>query len=69
MKLLTRREIIALWQKQPDVMLDSLCCPNCRDILFEDEDSYFCDNIHCEFGHVLKSEVDVMKPLYTRYKT
>ena len=47
MKLLTRRQIIDIWKEQPDNMLDSYCCPNCRDLLDEDENTYFCSNVYC----------------------
>ena len=33
MKLLTRRQIIEEWKKQPDEMLDTLCCPQYRNLL------------------------------------
>jgi len=34
MALLTRREILETWKKQSDEILDSYCCPSCRDILY-----------------------------------
>jgi hypothetical protein len=57
MKLLTRRQIIEEWQKQSDEMLDSFCCPKCRDILYEYADRYFCENEYCVQEFILKSEV------------
>jgi hypothetical protein len=33
MTLLTRREVIEIWNRHPDY-LDWYTCPNCRDILF-----------------------------------
>jgi hypothetical protein len=46
-KLLTRKEIIDLWMKQPEELLNILSCPNCRDLLFKTIDKenlyeYFC---------------------------
>lgn len=64
MKLLTRRQIIQIWGKQSDEILDSFCCPNCRDVLEERiyvEDNttcLVCSNITCSFSRVLKSEVE-----------
>lgn len=48
--LMTRREIISLWSKSKEY-LDSLCCPNCRDILYEDENGEWeCRNFLCRYG-------------------
>ena len=59
MKLLTRRQIIEEWIKQPDNHLDnSYCCPKCRDILYEYGDRYFCENEDCSQDFILKSEID-----------
>ena len=58
MKLLTRRQIIEIWNKQPDEMLDSKCCPKCRSLLHEYGDRYFCENDNCNQGYILKDEVD-----------
>jgi hypothetical protein len=57
MKLLTRRQIMEEWNKQSDEMLDSFCCPNCRDILHELDDRYFCKNKHCHQLGILKSKI------------
>jgi len=58
MKLLTRRQIIEEWAKQPDEMLDTLCCPQCRNLLHEYGDRYFCKNRDCSQGYILKTEVE-----------
>lgn len=58
MRLLTRRQIIEEWNKQTDEMLDSKCCPVCRDLLHEYGDRYFCENRECSQSYILKSEVD-----------
>jgi hypothetical protein len=50
LKVLTRREIVDLWEKQPGCILDSYCCPGCRDILSEIDGVYKCDNILCLVG-------------------
>ena len=47
-KLLTRREIIDIWQAQRDEFLDLLCCPFCRDILYKDDKGYYCPNQMCK---------------------
>ena len=57
MKILTRRQIIEEWSKQSDEFLDSVCCPKCRNIMFEYSDRYFCDNEDCSQDYVLKSEI------------
>ena len=57
LKLLTRREIIQIWKSQTDEMLDSYCCPKCRNILLDYGDRYFCENKDCSQGYILKSEV------------
>ena len=47
----TRREVIEMWGKQPDSLLDSPVCPNCRDILYKtDNDTWFCGNRSCTFS-------------------
>ena len=56
-RLLTRRQIINEWQRQPEDKLDSVCCPVCRDLLHEQADRYFCLNENCSQGFILKSEV------------
>ena len=49
--LLTRREVIELWRKQSETMLDTYCCPVCRDLMAEIEKSYVCKNMSCgNFG-------------------
>jgi hypothetical protein len=46
-KILTRRQVIELWQKN-ERYLDSYCCSNCRDILIKlDAKKYKCDNSQC----------------------
>lgn len=57
MKLLTRRQIIEEWNKQSDELLDSFCCPNCRDILYEYADRYICENEDCSQGFILKKDI------------
>lgn len=47
-KLLTRKEIIDIWSKQPKEYLESYCCPNCRDLL---NDEYICKN--CELQIII----------------
>lgn len=54
MTLLTRQEIINEWLKQPKVMLESKCCPECRSILDEYEKRYFCPNGYCTVTDILK---------------
>ena len=55
-KLLTRKEIIEIWNDQSEDFLNSYCCPNCRDILYNhpyqlmlevSEEHYFCHNRDC----------------------
>lgn len=58
MKLLTRKEIIDEWNKQSEEMLNSKCCPVCRNILHEYGDRYFCENRECLQSYILKSEVE-----------
>lgn len=58
MRLLTRREIIKIWSKQPKHMLDSKCCPICRDILEENSDGYCCLNDECPQDNISKGEID-----------
>jgi hypothetical protein len=50
-RVLTRREVIEEWNKSSEY-LDSFCCPNCRDILFKDNDTgeLECRNILCKYG-------------------
>jgi hypothetical protein len=64
--LLTRREVIKLWQKQKDKFLDTYCCPNCRDLLFDyrhpaspgkivDGGFLYCHNARCfEYNRAVK---------------
>ena len=52
MKLLTRKEIIELWQKQGENYLNQLCCPNCRDILIKEYGKYSCENMLCGINEV-----------------
>lgn len=58
MKLLTRKQIIDEWLKQPEEILHSVCCPLCRNILDEYPDRYLCLNEDCMQGYILKSEID-----------
>ena len=53
-RLLTRFEIIELWNNQDEIMLNTYCCPNCRDLLFDHEflgiakyGDYYCHNKDC----------------------
>ena len=43
-RLLTRKDIIELWLKQPTEALDTFCCPNCRDLLRATEEGHYCSN-------------------------
>lgn len=55
MKLLKRKEIIEIWKSQSKEFLNSYCCPNCRDLLYnkpaqiDTEDLYYlyCHNLCC----------------------
>jgi len=48
MKLLTRKEIIEIWRRQPNHIKAQYCCPSCRDILTKLKDGKFvCDNQSC----------------------
>ena len=49
--VLTRREVIEMWEKQPASILDSPACPDCHNILFKGEknDTWFCGNRNCAF--------------------
>jgi hypothetical protein len=47
MKALTRKEIIEIWKEQPDDLLNSFCCPNCRDLLFNYSGTLMCRNSDC----------------------
>ena len=48
MKLLTRREIIEIWRRQPNHMKAQYCCPSCRDILTKMTNGKFmCNNEFC----------------------
>ena len=40
-KLFTRRQVIKIWNKQSDEMLDTLTCPKCRDLLRFEGGYYF----------------------------
>ncbi len=49
-KLLTRQNIIDMWSTQPEELKNHYCCPNCRDLLYlndEENDFYFCYNHQC----------------------
>jgi hypothetical protein len=55
MGLLTRKQIIEEWKKQTPDLLNSFCCPDCRDILIRENDeniphgaSLRCFNDMCE---------------------
>jgi len=43
-KLLTRKEVITIWKKQPEEMLNLYVCPNCRDLLESQKmkNMYYC---------------------------
>ena len=58
MKLLTRRQIIKEWLEQEDESLDTLCCPYCRDLLYETKKYWVCKNEDCNFESALKAEVN-----------
>jgi len=57
MKLLTRRELIEIWQQRSSEKLDMYCCPYCRDILYEEEYRFVCTNPKCKCVHVLKRHI------------
>lgn len=44
---MTRREIIKTWNEQSDSMLDSQCCPYCKDILTNSGAYLMCENVKC----------------------
>jgi hypothetical protein len=48
-KLLTRNEVIDLWQHQKNDYKNQYVCPSCRDILSktDTENVYFCNNPFC----------------------
>ena len=57
--LLKRKEIIEIWKEQNEEFLNMYCCPDCRDIMGQDENSYFCANKMClNDRDYKKSEVD-----------
>ena len=47
MKLLTRKQVIEVWNKQGEDHLNSFVCPDCRDILVNHENVLFCENPEC----------------------
>jgi len=50
MDVLTRREVIEIWSRQNDELLDSPVCPNCHDLLVKKSDgAWFCENGNCLF--------------------
>lgn len=54
MKAKTRREIIEIWSNQEAKLLDSFCCPYCRDILSRNkEGNLYCDNMQCQSDDVV----------------
>jgi hypothetical protein len=55
-KLLTRRQVVELWQKNKKYM-NYYVCPNCRDLLQKEYDGYKCTNEECGIkGSVWKPE-------------
>jgi len=51
--LQTRRQIIKLWSNQEDELLDTLSCPNCRDLLFTNEYGELkCLNTGCSLYNI-----------------
>jgi len=52
-RLLNRRQIIELWQKNyfKDVYFDRPCCPDCRDIMSKEilftQEGFVCANYKC----------------------
>ena len=56
-RLLKRRQVIKLWNRQGDKHLNSLCCPYCRDLLEENDEHYECNNMFCDFDTVRKEDV------------
>lgn len=54
-KLLTRQEVMDMWNKSLKEYKDSYCCPSCRDILTIDEEGRF----HCENDLCLLSDAQM----------
>lgn len=49
--LLTRKQIIEIWNEQTEEILNSLCCPECRGILSEGDDKLlYCTNSNCSMS-------------------
>jgi hypothetical protein len=49
MKLLTRKEIIEIWSRQSNEMLNAFYCPECRDLLTTDKNGeLYCLNTMCK---------------------
>jgi hypothetical protein len=66
--LLKRREIIMIWSKQPEEMLDSYCCPSCRDILHEKDGLYTCRNEFCNFSPYKKEPFPEISVIFEKKK-
>ena len=47
MKLLTRQQVIDIWNEQSEELRNKVVCPNCRDILTKDTEYYVCTNSQC----------------------
>jgi hypothetical protein len=48
MKLLTRQQIIDIWNNQPKKFKEKYCCPNCRNVLHITTDNMlYCNNSFC----------------------
>lgn len=47
-RLKTRKEIIQIWSKQSNEMLNTFCCPNCRTLMIKNNQGHWiCDNSYC----------------------
>ena len=60
MKLLTRKELMKIWSKQSDTHLNAYTCPNCRDLLVQNGDSYVCINGDCGLHGVVYKGRDII---------
>lgn len=66
MKLLTRRQIIEIWNKD-EKYHDLYCCPNCRDILqLYGDDSLRCKNEDCAYMNTTFGFIEDGKFIETR---
>ena len=61
MRLLTRQQVIDIWNEQPEEMRNRFVCPHCRDILTKDTEHYVCINIYCSFAQIPINKVEKVK--------